>query len=242
MGLAGRSSLPFSSVYWLPITVPPSVSKLTVLLLLPEFARKTPNATRQQMMSSAMRMTTNLFLSPVVLRGVRVVSRCTLRRVREPGISPVVPADRMGAGSAAKSSMRIGAVVPAADRAPVLAVVVLAVRAVARSSSGTLPDSLAGRLMTGILPVVAAAPVLRRGVGALSELVAAPGALVEPGVVGVAPSRLGTRTSQGRSMGVVGSLLMSDGSLMTLRFALRLDLSAPGIWSGDPHSEQNFAP
>lgn len=213
----------------------------TVLLLLPEFARKTPNATRQQMMSSAMRMTTNLFLSPVVLRGVRVVSRCTLRRVRELGISPVVPADRVGAGSAAKSSMRIGVVVPAADRAPVL-VVVLAVRAVVRSSSGTLPDSLVGRLMTGILPVVAAALVLRRGVGALSEFAAAPGALAEPGVVGVAPSRLGTRTSQGRSMGVVGSLLMSDGSLMTLRFALRLDLSAPGIWSGDPHSEQNFAP
>lgn len=90
--------------------------------------------------------------------------------------------------------------------------------------------------------MVAAALVLRRGVGVLSELAAAPDVVAEPGVVEVAPSRLGTRTSQGRSMGVVGSLLISDGSLMTLRFALRFDLSAPGIWSGDPHSEQNFAP
>ena len=141
--------------------------------------------------------------------------------------------------------MRIGAVSCGDGEltAPVMRVLLAADEA--RSSTGIFPSSFAGRLMAGILPVV---PVLRRGVGALPDvpddetLIGVP--VVAPDVgVGDVASRLGTRTSQGRSMGAVGSLAMSDGSLMTLRSEFFLaDFPASCIWSGDPHSEQNFAP
>ena len=94
--------------------------------------------------------------------------------------------------------------------------------------------------MAGILPVL---PVLRRGVGPLADEAAAPVVLAVLSCAGLSDSRLGTRTSQGRSMGVVGSLDMSDGSLMTLRFGFCFScLPATDISIGDPHSEQNFAP
>ena len=141
--------------------------------------------------------------------------------------------------------MRIGAVSCGDGEltAPVMRVLLAADEA--RSSTGIFPSSFAGRLMAGILPVV---PVLRRGVGVLPDvpddeaLIGVP--VVAPDVgVGDVASRLGTRTSQGRSMGAVGSLAMSDGSLMTLRSEFFLaGFPASCIWSGDPHSEQNFAP
>ena len=139
--------------------------------------------------------------------------------------------------------MRIGAVSCGDGEltAPVMRVLLAADEA--RSSTGIFPSSFAGRLMAGILPVV---PVLRRGAGPLPDVpddVALIGVPVVAPDVGDVASRLGTRTSQGRSMGVVGSLAMSDGSLMTLRSEFLLaDFPASCIWSGDPHSEQNFAP
>ena len=64
--MAGRSSLPLSSMYWLPMTVPPSVSKLTVFVLFAGFEKKIPNATMQQTTRTAMTMAMTLLLPPAL--------------------------------------------------------------------------------------------------------------------------------------------------------------------------------